>query len=134
MDFALSVSGIIIAVLALGVAWIQLSRIREERQRNFFLTLLVEIADALDEFGAVAPDKVQVRVRTLPEHMVPIPNTRDWVTQGDRPPSTLYVRFEAEHREGEDDWGNWVRALVRDEIHESVEALLAARAHSRRPR
>jgi len=129
MDFV-SASSTGIAVLALFVAWVQLTRIPEERQRNFFLTQLVDLADALQEFGGAAPDKVQVRVRVLPQGMLPV--TWAWVTEGDRSPSSLFATFERERRD-EEDWGNWVRARVREEVYEAIVALLSVRAHSRRP-
>lgn len=133
MDFVSACSAVI-AVLALVVAWVQLTRIREERQRNFFLTQLVDIADALQEFGGVAPDKVQVRVRAFPAEMRRkyLPDTWAWVSEKDRSPSSLFATFEREGAPG-DDWGNWVRARVRTEIYAAIAELLAARAHSRRP-
>lgn len=124
-----AVSGLIVALLALAVAWVQLTRIREERQRNFLLTQLVDLADALQEFGGAAPDRVRVRVRVLPPELLPV--ARAWVDEGDRHPSSLVARFEGEGRDGQG-WGNWVRDRVRDEVYAAVAALLSARAHSRR--
>lgn len=130
MDVILPIAGIVIAALAVVVAWVQLTGLRAERQRNFYLTQLVDLADALDEFGGVAPHRVDVRVRVLPPDMVPV--ARTWVTEGDRPPSSLYARYEAERAAGEA-WGTWIRERVREEVNEAVASLLATHG-SWRPR
>ncbi|ARZ67247.1 hypothetical protein SMD11_1586 [Streptomyces albireticuli] len=129
MDVTLSAASNVVAVLALVVAWVQLTRLRDERRRNFYLTQLVAIADALDEHGGSAPHRVDVRVRTLPQGMAPV--AWAWVTEGDRPPSSLYARFETVAAPGED-WGTWVRACVREEINQAVASQLTASGNLRR--
>jgi hypothetical protein len=96
--FTRSRRAIVIAVLALVVAWVQLTRIREERQRNFFLTQLV------DRPGRCAPGVRRcsprpgagARVCVLPPDMLLI--ARAWVTEDDHPPSPLCASFERERK------------------------------------
>ncbi|WP_328667587.1 hypothetical protein OG905_11205 [Streptomyces sp. NBC_00322] len=128
MDVIVPIAGIVIATVAVVVAWVQLRRLRAERQRNFYLTQLVDLADALAEFGGVAPHRVDVRVRVLPPDMVPV--ARAWVTEGDRAPSRLFARYEAERAAGED-WGTWVRERVREEVNGAVALLLATHGRLR---
>lgn len=128
----LSASAVVLATVELRNADKRASQARrdllDERRVQFHLEQLVALSLALADFGASAPYEARLRIRLLPDGMVP--KARKWCEDGPRQDTLLWEEFLSTRRDDED-WGTWIRDRVRREISAHLDSLIAEGEPSR---